>query len=84
MVSKAAGIKLEKKSVWKNIITVIVASAMIVICNIVVRFIVKNIVIATIIIIIAAVVMYFSMLCALKNEYVLIAWRRIKRKLGEN
>lgn len=80
---KAVGIKLEKKSVWKNITTVIVASAMIVICNIVVRFIVKNIVIATIIIIIAAVVMYFATLCALKNEYVLIAWRRIKRKLGE-
>lgn len=80
---KAAGIKLEKKSAWKNIITVIVASAMIIACNVVVRCFAKNIVIATTIIIIASVVVYFAMLCALKNEYVLIAWRRIKRKLGE-
>ena len=80
---QAAGIKLEKKSAWKNIITVIVASAMIIVCNVVVRCFAKNIVIATTIIIIASVVVYFAMLCALKNEYVLIAWRRIKRKLGE-
>ena len=77
---KAAGIKLKEKSAWKNIITVIAASAMIIVCNIGVRFFVKNIVIATIIIIIMSIVVYFATLCMLKNEYALTALKRIDIK----
>ena len=76
---KVAGIKINRKSALKNVITVFLASVTIILCNIVVRMFVHNTIIATIIIIMTSIVIYLALLFVLKNEYVISAFYKLKK-----
>lgn len=79
---KASGIKLDKKKAKRNIITVLIASVGIVICNMIVRSFTSNIIIDTIVIIPVSVLLYFGILLILKNEYILMVFDKMRKKLN--
>ncbi|MGM8140297.1 flippase [Enterococcus italicus] len=77
---KLVGIKLNQKSVKENILTVVISSTTIVVCTAVVRVFVYNIIVSTVIIIVISILLYFSVLYVLKNEYVLAVLYKVQVK----